>query len=162
MLDERAPIFENLQQLVDYANRSTGGEVVLAGGCFDPLHAGHVRYLNEAKGHGRFLVVALHDDQSTRRLKGTGRPVVPAADRAVIIASLKMVDAVLLLGDDGLHAVLRALAPAVYARGDGHAVGAETAGAAGTRIVTVGGPKLRSSSDVVSALRRGAQRKDDA
>lgn len=159
MLDERAPIFENLQQLADYANHRAQGDVVLCEGCFDPLHVGHVRYLNGARKHGRFLVVALHDDQSTGRLKGTGRPVVPAADRAVIIASLKMVDAVLLVEDDGVHAVLQALAPAVYARGDGRAAGA---GTAETRVVTVGGPKSHSSSDVVSALRRGGQRKDDA
>lgn len=166
MKDIAAPVFERLEDLIAYAGERAGGSVVLATGCFDPLHVGHVRYLRAAKEHGGFLVVAVNDDGSTRRLKGGGRPVVPERDRAALLASLKVVDAVLLFDEGDLPRLLRELKPAVRAAGTDRAAEviseAETLRGMGIETVIVGGPKLRSSSDVVAGLRRGSGRKDDA
>ena len=68
--------------------RSRGETVVLANGCFDIIHVGHIRYLEEAADHGDLLVVAVNDDDSTRRLKGEGRPVMPAVERAEILSAI--------------------------------------------------------------------------
>ena len=90
--------------------------MVVANGCFDPLHVGHIRYLRDAAARGDFLVVALHGDKSTRRLKGEGRPVVPALDRAEMLAGLEMVDAVLVFAEDDVSGLLETLRPCVHAK----------------------------------------------
>jgi len=126
--------------------------VVLANGCFDLLHAGHVRYLEDARTRGDYLVVALNSDDSVRALKGRNRPFQPLADRLEIVAALRCVDAVTSFGDRDLGATLRALAPDVHAKGSDYtpetvperAVDAEL----GIEIAICGGPKVRSTSDL--------------
>jgi D-beta-D-heptose 7-phosphate kinase/D-beta-D-heptose 1-phosphate adenosyltransferase len=97
--------------------RAGGGTVVVAGGCFDLLHAGHVALLQAARQLGDYLVVALNSDASVRRLKGPGRPVVPQADRAALLAAVRCVDAVVIFEEDGPEAVLEALRPHLFAKG---------------------------------------------
>ena len=94
----RAPatVFGDVTVLRAHVDAQRARSVVLANGCFDPLHVGHVRYLQDARRHGDFLVVALNNDASTRRQKGDGRPVVDEDARARLLAALSVVDAVLL------------------------------------------------------------------
>lgn len=101
--------------------RRRGGTVVAAGGCFDLLHAGHVRLLESARSLGDLLVVCLNADGSVRRLKGPGRPVVPAVDRAAVVRSLACVDAVVVFEEDSPVEVLRRLRPDVFVKGGDYA-----------------------------------------
>jgi rfaE bifunctional protein nucleotidyltransferase chain/domain len=91
--------------------------VVAAGGCFDLLHAGHVRLLEAARALGDCLVVCLNSDESVRRLKGPGRPVVPQADRADVLRGLGCVDAVAIFAEDTPAAVLERLRPHLFVKG---------------------------------------------
>ena len=91
--------------------------VVFTNGCFDILHAGHVRYLNAAKALGDVLIVGLNSDESVRRLKGKGRPVNPAADRAEVLAALRAVDHVIVFGEATAEELVRQLKPDIYVKG---------------------------------------------
>lgn len=95
----------------------TGLKLVLTNGCFDLLHVGHVRYLTAARSLGDALAVAVNDDGSVRRLKGAGRPITPAAERAEILAALVPVDFVLLFGEDTAESVVADVAPQIYVKG---------------------------------------------
>lgn len=102
--------------------RASGGTVVATGGCFDLLHAGHVRMLEAARALGDCLIVCVNSDASVRRLKGPERPVVTAADRAAVLAGLGCVDAVTVFEQDTPEAVLATLRPHVWAKGADYAV----------------------------------------
>jgi rfaE bifunctional protein nucleotidyltransferase chain/domain len=91
--------------------------VVFTNGCFDILHAGHVRYLAAAKQLGDILVVGLNDDASVRELKGEGRPLNPQEDRAEVMAALEAVDYVIIFGEKRVDSLLRRVRPQVYAKG---------------------------------------------
>lgn len=97
--------------------RRAGGTLVAAGGCFDLLHAGHVALLQAARQLGDGLVVCINSDESVRRLKGPGRPLNPAADRAATLAALECVDAVEVFDEDSPERVIRALQPDVWVKG---------------------------------------------
>lgn len=94
-----------------------GEQVVFTNGCFDLLHVGHVRSLEQARGLGGRLLVALNSDASVRRVKGPGRPVVPGRQRAELVAALACVDWVVLFGQDTPLSLIRALQPDVLAKG---------------------------------------------
>jgi D-glycero-beta-D-manno-heptose 1-phosphate adenylyltransferase len=98
--------------------RAAGRTVVWTNGCFDLLHVGHVRGLQEARGLGDVLVVGVNSDDSVRRLKGPGRPLVPEAERAEVLAALACVDRVLVFGEDTPCAVLGRLRPEVHCKGE--------------------------------------------
>jgi rfaE bifunctional protein nucleotidyltransferase chain/domain len=97
--------------------RAQGGTVVATGGCFDVLHAGHVRLLQSARALGDCLVVVLNSDASSRRLKGPTRPVHSAADRARVLEALRPVDAVTVFEDDDPRATIASLRPDVWVKG---------------------------------------------
>lgn len=99
------------------AERAAGRRIVFTNGCFDVLHLGHTAYLKQARALGDLLVVAVNDDDSTRRLKGPGRPVNPAADRAGVVAELACVDYVTVFGTDTPVPLIEAIEPDVYAKG---------------------------------------------
>jgi rfaE bifunctional protein nucleotidyltransferase chain/domain len=153
-----APIYADIDAMVERTDLAALGRVVLANGCFDPLHVGHARYLEGAKRHGDFLVVALNNDASTRSLKGEGRPIMPGGDRAALVAALAVVDAVVLFGDPSVEAILERLRPAVHAKGTDYTV--ETvpernqAKRLGIETVIVGDPKAHASSAVVETIRQ--------
>ena len=106
------------------AARQHAGEVgVFTNGCFDLLHLGHVQYLRRARGLGDFLVVALNSDESTRRLKGPARPLVPERERAEMLAALECVDYVTIFGEDTVEKSLTALRPAYFVKGGDYAGG---------------------------------------
>jgi rfaE bifunctional protein nucleotidyltransferase chain/domain len=102
--------------------RKQGRKVVATNGCFDLLHVGHLKYLTEARALGDFLWVGLNGDASVRELKGPGRPLVPEADRAQLLAAWRVVDAVTIFPDVRATAFLRAAQPDVYAKGGDYAV----------------------------------------
>ena len=97
--------------------RAGGERVVLANGCFDLLHVGHVRYLEDARSHGDRLVVAINTDASVRALKGDTRPLMPLEERAELLRALRCVDRVVPFAEATLEATLRALVPDVHAKG---------------------------------------------
>jgi len=97
--------------------RALGGTVVAAGGCFDLLHAGHVRLLQHARSLGDCLIVCLNSDRSVQRLKGVGRPVVRAADRLAVLLALGCVDGVVTFDEDTPCEVLTQLRPHLFVKG---------------------------------------------
>lgn len=137
--------------------RDAGRTIVFANGCFDLLHAGHVRYLAGAAALGDILVVALNSDESVRRNKGAGRPLQPEGDRAEILAALRGVDFVTVFGETTADAILTALRPHVHAKGTDWTADrvpeAATVAAYGGRVAIVGDPKERSSSRIVEQIR---------
>jgi len=131
--------------------------VVLANGCFDLLHVGHVRYLNGAKALGGKLVVALNSDDSVRRLKGEGRPLMPASERAEIIAALADVDAVVIFDEPDVRALIREIHPDVQAKGTDYTRDTvperDEVRAYGGRVEIVGDPKDHSTTDILGQMR---------
>ena len=99
------------------ALREAGQQVVFTNGCFDILHAGHVRYLNEARSQGDCLVLGLNSDESVRRLKGPERPINSELDRAEVVGALKSVDYVVLFGEQTAESLIAKVRPAVYVKG---------------------------------------------
>jgi rfaE bifunctional protein nucleotidyltransferase chain/domain len=97
--------------------RTAGAKVVFTNGCFDLLHPGHVRYLSAARALGDLLVVALNTDASVTRLKGPGRPILTAAERAEVLAGLSSVDHLVFFDDDTPRALINAVAPDVLVKG---------------------------------------------
>jgi D-glycero-beta-D-manno-heptose 1-phosphate adenylyltransferase len=128
--------------------------VVLANGCFDLVHVGHVRYLEHARSFGDFLVVALNTDESVRANKGPGRPATPLTERAEIVAALRCVDAVTSFGERTLEATLRALRPDVHAKGTDYTVESVPEAAIdrelGIEIAICGDRKNHSSSALLA------------
>jgi rfaE bifunctional protein nucleotidyltransferase chain/domain len=143
---------EQLQQRVaDW--RHDGETVTLANGCFDLLHVGHVRYLHGAKQLGGRLVVAINDDGSVRGLKGEGRPMIPAAERAEILAALADVDAVVIFSEPNVEALIREIRPEVHAKGTDYTPETVPERAAvlacGGRVEIVGDAKQHSATTII-------------
>jgi rfaE bifunctional protein nucleotidyltransferase chain/domain len=103
-------------------DRQAGKTMALANGCFDLLHVGHVRYLQGAAQEADRLIVAVNDDGSVARLKGAGRPILSAADRAEIVSALSGVAYVVIFGDDTVGRLLRLLKPDVHCKGTDYTV----------------------------------------
>ena len=118
------PVVTTPDDAVELAARvqRSGGTVVAAGGCFDLLHAGHVRMLEQARALGDCLVVCLNSDASVRRLKGDDRPLVEQHDRAAVLRGLACVDAVVIFDEDDPREVLQTFRPDVWAKGGDYAV----------------------------------------
>jgi rfaE bifunctional protein nucleotidyltransferase chain/domain len=141
-----------------FARELALGRIVLANGCFDLLHVGHVRYLEAAKALGNTLVVALNTDESVRRAKGPGRPRIPLVERAELVAALRCVDFVTSFQEATLERTLRLLRPHVHAKGTDYtlenvperAVDLEL----GIEIAICGDPKDHSSSTLHARLTR--------
>lgn len=137
--------------------RKAGDSVTLANGCFDLLHVGHVRYLHAAKKIGGRLVVALNSDESVRLLKGEGRPMVPAAERAEILAALADVDAVVIFPEADVRAIIREIRPDVQVKGTDYSVDSvperDEVLAYGGRVEIVGDAKDHSASEMIQAVR---------
>jgi rfaE bifunctional protein nucleotidyltransferase chain/domain len=145
-------------ELVDAVaeQRAAGRRIAFANGCFDLLHVGHVRYLHGAAAQADRLVVAVNDDDSERRLKGPGRPVLPAADRAELVAALRGVDYVVIFRDATVERLLTLLKPDVHCKGTDYTV--ETVperavvAAYGGRTAIVGDPKGHATTDLLARV----------
>lgn len=140
--------------------RARRERLVFTNGCFDLLHAGHVRYLNAARGLGDRLLVGLNDDASVRRIKGPGRPVVPEAERAEVLCALEAVDAVVLFSEETPLALIEALLPDLLVKGADWPleaiVGRREVEAAGGRVLTL--PLLSGRSTTALLERIGGRR----
>lgn len=133
--------------------RGQGEKIILANGCFDLLHVGHVRYLRGAKELGGKVVVALNSDDSARALKGEGRPVTTEGERAELLAALHDVDAVVVFPEKDVTAIIRDLRPDVHAKGTDYTEASVPEGALvrelGGRVAIVGDPKEHSSTALI-------------
>lgn len=144
--------------------KAAGRQVVFANGAFDLLHAGHVRYLEAARREGDWLVVGVNSDASVARSKGEGRPIVPAAERAEIVAALESVDAVVVFEEDSPSALLDELRPDVHAKGTDYS--SETVperdvlARNGGRTAIVGDPKHHATTDLIERIKLSAVRSE--
>ena len=148
-------------QLIDAVarERADGRTIVLANGCFDLLHVGHVRYLRAAAAEGDRLVVAVNDDSSASALKGPGRPVIPASDRAELVAGLRYVDYVVVFSGPTVEPLIRLIRPDVHCKGTDYTVDTvperAVVRAYGGRTAIVGDAKEHSTRALVARLTRG-------
>jgi D-glycero-beta-D-manno-heptose 1-phosphate adenylyltransferase len=147
------------QRVADW--RLAGERVTLANGCFDVLHVGHVRYLHAARELGGKLIVAVNADVSVRALKGEGRPIMPAEERAEILASIEDVDAVVIFPEGDVRAIIREIRPDFHAKGTDYTVEnvpeRDEVEACGGRVVIVGDPKNHSATEIIRS-RLGPQK----
>jgi D-glycero-beta-D-manno-heptose 1-phosphate adenylyltransferase len=141
-----------LRQRVE-AWRRGGERIILANGAFDLLHVGHVRYLGGAKALGGRLVVAINSDQSVRKLKGEGRPIMPEKERAEIVAALADVDAVVIFPECDVRAIIGEIHPDVQAKGTDYTPESvperDAVTAYGGRVEIVGDAKNHSTSEII-------------
>jgi D-glycero-beta-D-manno-heptose 1-phosphate adenylyltransferase len=140
--------------------RPAGSRVVFTNGCFDLLHPGHIRTLEEARKLGDFLIVGINSDQSVRELKGAGRPVLPQLERAEILAALEAVDAVVIFDEPTPREIIAALLPDVLVKGGDWAsdqiIGREEVEAAGGEVVSMPLTPGYSTTAILQKIRAGS------
>jgi rfaE bifunctional protein nucleotidyltransferase chain/domain len=143
---------EDLKQRVA-AWKQAGNAITLANGCFDLLHVGHVRYLRAAKQLGGQLIVAINSDESVRGLKGEGRPLMPAEERAEILSALADVDAVVVFSEHDVRALIREVRPDIHAKGTDYTADTvperDAVVECGGRVEIVGDPKDHSATEII-------------
>ncbi|MBI2206539.1 MAG: adenylyltransferase/cytidyltransferase family protein [Candidatus Rokubacteria bacterium] len=136
--------------------RGEGKRIVLANGCFDLLHVGHVRYLEAARRLGDVLFVGINSDAAVARLKGAGRPLMPAAERVEMLAALRAVDHVVVFDDDTADRLVQAVQPHVHAKGTDYTADsvpeAATVRAVGGQVAITGDPKDHSTRDLIGLV----------
>ena len=139
-------------------DRAEGRMIALANGCFDLLHIGHVRYLQGARAEAGRLIVAINDDPSVETLKGRGRPILPAADRAEIVAALRGIDYVVIFNEPTVERLLMRLRPEVHCKGSDYIVDSVPERAVvqsyGGRTAIVGDPKSHATRDILARICR--------
>jgi rfaE bifunctional protein nucleotidyltransferase chain/domain len=139
-------------------DRAAGRTVAFANGCFDLLHVGHVRYLQAAAAEADRLIVAVNDDRSVAGLKGDGRPILPAAERAELLAALRGVDYVVIFGDADVGRLLTLLKPDVHCKGTDYTAETvperATVAAYGGRTAIVGDPKHHATRELLARIGR--------
>jgi rfaE bifunctional protein nucleotidyltransferase chain/domain len=142
------------------AERAAGKVIILTNGCFDLIHAGHVRYLNGAKELGGFLIVGLNSDRQVQHLKGSGRPYISEVERAEIIASLRSVDAVTIFDEPTVNELIDDIRPDIHAKGTDYTIDSvperERVRGYGGRVAIVGDPKDHSSTDLIKTISRSS------
>jgi len=138
------------------AAKGKGSRIVLANGCFDVLHVGHIRYLEAAKALGDLLIVGVNSDEQTRRLKGDGRPLVPQDQRAQIVSALEAVNFVTIFEEPTVKELLLAIKPDVHAKGTDYTEDMvperDVVRSFGGRVAIVGDPKNHSSSEIIDKV----------
>jgi len=157
MSEKFAPILDR-DQLVSAidAARKDGLTVVLANGCFDLFHAGHIRYLAGAKALGDILVVGINSDEQVGKLKGTGRPYIPEEERAEIVSAFRPVDLVTIFPEPTVEALILAIRPDFHAKGTDYTTETvperEIVRSYGGQVAIVGDPKDHSSTDLIKKV----------
>lgn len=138
--------------------KEEGKKIVFANGCFDVLHVGHVRYLNEAKALGDVLIVGLNSDSSVRRIKGNGRPVLDQHARATILSALQSVDHILIFDEDTVDRLLMELKPHLHCKGSDYTADTipekETVQRYGGSNSITGGDKVQSTRWLFEEIKR--------
>ncbi len=148
----------SLTQLIEIIDREKkkGKRIVLANGCFDLIHVGHIRYLKEAKAQGDVLVVAINSDSSVHKLKGKGRPILNEEVRVEILSSFYFVDYITVFEEPNVNSILLALKPHVHAKGSDYTKETvperETVLSYGGEIAITGGPKVKNTSGILRKL----------
>lgn len=156
-----APVLERNRLVARVAvERRDRKRIVLANGCFDILHVGHIRYLTGAREAGDFLVVGINSDEQVRRLKGDGRPFLPQAERAEMIAALRPVDAVTVFDEPTVEELIRAIRPDFHAKGTDYTEDTvperDVVRECGGLVIIVGDPKDHSSTGLLASVSRDA------
>jgi D-glycero-beta-D-manno-heptose 1-phosphate adenylyltransferase len=145
-----------LQRLEDLPARLNGKKIVLANGCFDILHVGHLRYLEHARALGDVLVVAINSDKSMRMIKDSGRPILGEDERVSLVSALRCVDYVVLFDEPDVSRVLDVLRPAVHAKGTDYTELSvperEKVLAYGGKVQIAGDPKNHSTRDIIDRI----------
>jgi rfaE bifunctional protein nucleotidyltransferase chain/domain len=136
--------------------KALGARIIFANGCFDVLHVGHVRYLAGAKELGDLLIVGINSDEQVEAQKGAGRPVLPATERAEIVAALGSVDYVTIFEEPTVEELLLALKPDVHAKGTDYTTDTvperDAVRSYGGQVAIVGDPKDHSTSEIIARL----------
>ena len=139
-------------------HRQRGATIVLANGCFDALHVGHIRYLEAARREGDVLVVAVNSDLSVCALKGSGRPILSERARAALVGALRVVDFVVLFSEPNVETLLEELRPDVHAKGTDYTADSvperATSARLGIRVAIVGDPKDHSTRGFLETVRK--------
>jgi len=142
------------------AARKIGSNIVLANGCFDLMHVGHIRYLAGAKDLGDILVVGVNSDRQATALKGEGRPFMPEDERAEIVSALRFVDLVTIFDEPTVEELIRAIRPDFHAKGTDYNVDnvpeREIVRKLGGKVSIVGDPKDHSSTDLIAAVSKNS------
>ena len=162
MTAQLAPILDRADLVEMVAEtRSAGSTVVLANGCFDLLHVGHIRYLAGAYALGDILVVGINSDRQAKALKGEARPYMPASERAEIVASLRFVDVVTIFDEPTVEELIRAIRPDFHAKGTDYTVDnvpeRDIIREVGGHMAIVGDPKDHSSTSLINIVRKGEE-----
>jgi rfaE bifunctional protein nucleotidyltransferase chain/domain len=152
-----APILERNRLVARVAiERRGGARIVLANGCFDLFHVGHIRYLAGAKALGEVLIVGINADEQVRKLKGENRPFMPETERAEIVSALKFVDYVTIFPEATVTELIRAVRPDFHAKGTDYTTETvperEIVREYGGRVAIVGDPKDHSSTDLIGKV----------
>ena len=136
--------------------RRENKRLVLANGCFDLIHGGHVSYLEAARALGDALIVGINSDRSEREIKGPRRPILPEAERAELVAAMEAVDAVVIFDEPTCERLLRQLRPDVHAKGTDYTAETvperEVALELGIEIAIAGAPKENASKSIIAAI----------
>ena len=156
-MTEFAPILDRNRLVARVAiERRQNHKIVLANGCFDLFHVGHIRYLAGAKALGDILIVGLNSDEQVRKLKGETRPFMPEDERAEIISALKFVDYVTIFPEATVTELIRAIKPDFHAKGTDYTTETvperEIVKEYGGRVAIVGDPKDHSSTDLIKTV----------
>jgi rfaE bifunctional protein nucleotidyltransferase chain/domain len=158
MVDSNSKIVDRENLIVEVERRRNAGDtIVLANGCFDLFHVGHIRYLAGAKALGDTLVVAINSDRQVRELKGRGRPFMPENERAEIVAALECADLVTIFDEPTVTETILAIRPDIHTKGTDYTVDnvpeREVVRSIGGRVAIVGDPKDHSSTDLIERTR---------
>jgi rfaE bifunctional protein nucleotidyltransferase chain/domain len=158
MIDSISPILDRDALVTRITTeKARGSRIVLANGCFDILHAGHVRYLEGARALGDVLIVGINSDAQVARLKGPGRPLVCERERAELVASLQAVDLVTIFAEPTVTELLLALKPDVHAKGTDYTEETvperDVVRSYGGRVAIVGDPKDHSTSEILKRFK---------
>ncbi len=157
--DNSAPVLERTRLVARVAiERRERKVIVLANGCFDLFHVGHIRYLQGAKQFGDILVVGLNSDDQVRSQKGNNRPFMPEDERAEMVSALRFVDFVTIFSEPTVEELIRAIRPDFHAKGTDYTVDSvperEIVKECGGKVAIVGDPKDHSSTGLISMVRR--------
>lgn len=152
-----APILDRRRLSARIAmERRKNNQIVLANGCFDLFHVGHIRYLAKAKELGDFLVVGINSDDQVKKLKGKNRPFIPENERAEIISALKFVDYVTIFAEPNVEELIRAIRPDFHAKGTDYTTETvperKIVAEYGGKVAIVGDPKNHSSTETINLL----------
>jgi rfaE bifunctional protein nucleotidyltransferase chain/domain len=155
-----APILDRNRLIARVAiERRGGNRIVLANGCFDIFHAGHIRYLAGAKALGECLIVGINSDQQVRRIKGENRPFISENERAEIVSALRCVDVVTIFDEPTVEELIRAIRPDFHAKGTDYTTETvperEIVRECGGKVAIVGDPKDHSSTDLIKLVGSG-------